>query len=60
MERSGSGGPEETIEEAVSGRQSEHERRVEREREDRGEVDQGRWPGEPGDPPGAAVLDDSG
>jgi hypothetical protein len=50
--------PEETAEEATSGRPSEHERRVLEERDAEREADQGEWPGEPGNPPGAARTGD--
>jgi hypothetical protein len=54
VERSDTSEIDETIEEATSGRSSEHERRVVQERDERSDDERGDWPGEPGDPPGAA------
>jgi hypothetical protein len=49
--------PEQPLEEAMRGKPSEHERRVVEERDTERDTDQGSWPGEPGDPPGAARTD---
>jgi hypothetical protein len=53
-----SGDPQRTIEEATGGQPSQHERRVVEERDEEREADQGSWPGQPGEPPGAARTDD--
>ncbi len=58
MERSDIDQTDQDIDEATAGRSSEHERRVVEEREDERTEGRGDWPGEPGDPPGAARTDD--